>query len=331
MVQVAAYLWFGDQRHLHERMLMLRRVRRIGAVSTGALLCSALISFPLVAADPIPPERSISDEIIRFDRATRELDSFTHLNAVIGRYRTLTTPYAGREGTLGVSGVEDLFEATYSVLALWADPREVATLRALYGRLAERGALQPKHVRRMYQAERALFEDGRANALVAGHPGLGLEPVAPLRRLGDAASNESRRVIALGDEGTPYERRLPRAGNRLVVLVHPLCAPSNRAIAALSDSDRLRPLLDTATLLVRQEVGTDTLAEVRRWNAQHPPRTMYLVSTTVEEWSDLAAAATPAFFLLHDDDRLERISEGMPDEAMLEKLHDAVLGNGPKG
>lgn len=141
------------------------------------------------------------------------------------------------------------------------------------------------------------FEDARE--YLAKYPDLAVESPVPAVLEADARASGPM-AYAIADKGTtlapmPYDLG---SGTRLVVITHPLCAFSRRAMEALAGDDGLSSLLGPIIWLtpVDQTLNLSTLSE---WNEAHPQMPMVIAKSRAD-WPFVDQWATPVFYVLKD-------------------------------
>jgi hypothetical protein len=182
--------------------------------------------------------------------------------------------------------------------------------------LERRGAANDDDRARYFRVLVGLRMFDQARAYHAVHPSMDVEQIPPVM---DAAGEGVGPVAyAIHSDGLTKRRVPVDAGVRLVIVAHPLCAYSRRAMEALGSDARLSPFLrDNATWLapVNRRIGADVL---RSWNAAHAATPVVLTDRR-EDWPFIRIWSTPTFHVLKDG-KLVGTFEGWPGDGRRPQL-----------
>lgn len=175
----------------------------------------------------------------------------------------------------------------------------------------------------------AYREFAAARGHLAAHPDLEVEPVPAVAALSARRDGEALtyRVDPDAFRLVPEPIRFSD-GARLVVVSHPLCGFSRRAMAFISDEPELAAAID-GNVLWLAPVGTQLHVEVMQaWNREHPS-TPVVIPHTRADWPMLHDWSTPSFYLLQDGELVDHFSGWPLDDShrarFVEMLERAAL------
>lgn len=217
---------------------------------------------------------------------------------------------------------DDAFRSAAFILPYSSDPADAEWMVELHDRLDGVAKGSNWHTAAVYGALVRIRQLDRAAAFAAKN---GFSPPRPPVTLhasstDNAALQGQPRVIRMdtATRGTiePASLREPT----VLAVVHPLCNPSRRALAAIESDESLGWLKQHIQLVVPPE---DYLpgAHLLAWNADHPQmpmRIMYLRS----EWNSVDSLDTPTFYVMRGGKVVSSFS-GWPDEAHVSALRKA--------
>lgn len=106
-------------------------------------------------------------------------------------------------------------------------------------------------------------------------------------------------------------------GNRLVVVAHPNCGFSRRAVHAMSTDPQLQELARTA-LWIAPAAGPSAWDRILAWNAEHPEASLSY-AWREQDWPMIDDWATPSFYFLPDG-KVEARVRGWPEESRSAEL-----------
>lgn len=216
--------------------------------------------------------------------------------------------------------LEQLFQAANRVVFYAQEVRHARLLQRSAAVLEARSRLTDKHRRDLYRAWVVTRRFDEANALARAHPALQLEPLPPLPtgvgvmpgqvvvwRPAEAAGALSTHIVE--------QDKL-----RVVVLSHPRCGFSQRAIAAIEADPVLSARLGDA-LWLSPPSGSLDLSDVQAWNRAHPgARLSYAVA--MRDWPQFDNWATPVFYFMRGGKVVATVT-GWPTEGRARELHQA--------
>jgi hypothetical protein len=184
------------------------------------------------------------------------------------------------------------------------------------GVLEQRGAASDADRARYFRALIGLRLFDQARAYRATYPSMDVEPVPDIAEASGAGSGPP--VYAIGEGGLARMRLSIDAGVHVVVVAHPLCAYSRKAMEQLAGDAHLSPFLrERATWLapVSRRIGLDVL---QAWNDANAATPLVLADRR-EDWPFIRTWSTPTFHVLKDG-LLVGTFEGWPAEGRRPQL-----------
>ena len=236
--------------------------------------------------------------------------------------RDLATVYApARLATATDEEVEQLFQAANRVVFYAHEPRHATLLAHTADMLETRSLLTDKHRRDLYRGWVVTRRFEQANALARAHPALQLPVLPPVPMAGSAAAGQVVVWRPADDAETLSAQTVDLdVPTRVVVLSHPRCGFSQRAIAAIEADPALSARLHDALWLAPPNGSLD-LADVQAWNRVHPgARLSYAVA--MHDWPQFDSWATPVFYFMREG-RVVATVTGWPKEGRARELHQA--------
>lgn len=217
--------------------------------------------------------------------------------------------------------LEELFQTANRVVFYAHGPAHAALLQRTAQALDARSTLTDAHRRDLHRAWVVTRQFDAANALARNHPGLQLQVLPPVPpadvpgagrvvvwRPADDAEALSAQVV---------EQDVP---SRVVVLSHPRCGFSQRAVAAIEADPVLSARLGDALWLAPPNGSLD-LRDIQEWNRAHPgARLSYAVA--MGDWPQFDSWATPVFYFMREG-RVVATVTGWPREGRARELHEA--------
>jgi hypothetical protein len=182
--------------------------------------------------------------------------------------------------------------------------------------LERRGVANDDDRARYFRVLVGLRRFEQARAYRAAHPAMDVEQMPAVV---DASGNGTGPVAyAISAERLTKVRAPIDVGVHLIVVAHPLCAYSRKAMEALGSDARLSPFLrGRATWLapVNRRIGMDVLAT---WNDVHTATPLVLTDRR-EDWPFIRIWSTPTFYVLRDG-KLVGAFEGWPGDGRRPQL-----------
>lgn len=236
--------------------------------------------------------------------------------------RSLQDAYAPhRLSSASDSELEARFQAANRVVFYAHEPRHAALLARTADMLETRLLLTDEHRRDVYRSWVVTRGFEQANALARVHPALQLPVLPPVPAAGDLAAGQVAVWQPADTAETLSAQIVDRdAPRRVVVLSHPRCGFSQRAIAAIEADPALSARLRDALWLAPPSGSLD-LADIQAWNRAHPDaRLSYAVA--MRDWPPFDSWATPVFYFMREG-RVVATVTGWPKEGRARELHQA--------
>lgn len=257
--------------------------------------------------DPIhPPKRSempVASEISsRFSDVTNHLTAQTLANVSDAQLR-------------------NLFLLADDVAFYTLKKQDVNSLRKIHDELRERGLANFSDSRRLYDALLQIRDFDDAHELESDIGG-NLGQRVPLidDRTVETVPDTAKRLIVEGDrlvvDVAPIDK-----GKHVVVIAHPSCAFSRRAMDAIEKDEELKVAMEGSYWLAPQD-RTLGLDAIRDWNAQADVTKLDLMYNQWN-WPLLSARSTPTFYLLNNG-VIVKMVKGWPQKGARAQLLSAL-------
>lgn len=305
--------------HLHEQLLM-----RFTTFAGAAIFwMAALLASPAMAASKAGPTDTLYERLASLNAQLRDESAQARGAAVVRLYRQLTaeTQPCTPKATSDFSA-DDLFRAAAFAELYSLEAKDVDTLDCLYRALVAAGSATSWHTRTYAGALTTVSRFAEANALHPQAPGPST-PILPQLEVSPGAIGPGWRMLSLKDAAHARVEAWQPAARRahVVVVVHPACAYSVRALSDIEQRPELQWLRDDMLLVVPPDASFPA-SGLLAWNAAHPRlqmHPMYLRS----DWRALTSLDTPTFYLVRDGQVLSSF-EGWPNEKGLAALRSAA-------
>jgi hypothetical protein len=302
-------------------MTILQQIRALG------------LSITCVIAAQVPAnELDIGDVEERYNQiysATIEIieagDSTAKLNSSIaGMYTDLFSPIFSES-------ISDLTDDDLNFLARAADlaifytktASYLSDLRAVMSELESRGVITNEERLYYFRAliSYRLFNEARNYR--AEFPDFGGEAIPEIadKRDSDESGPLVYKVAADSFRLDPEHRDIS-TGVLLIVVSHPLCGFSRRAMKDLASEDKFSSLLQERTLWLTPVGNRIHFNAIQRWNTENPIAQIVL-SHAISDWPMIETWDTPTFYLVQDGELLGSFS-GWPKEGNRESLLDLL-------
>ncbi len=236
--------------------------------------------------------------------------------------RDLAADYTGaRLATTTDEDLEELFQAANRVVFYAHGPAHAVLQQQAAQSLEARSKLTDKHRRDLYRSAVVTRRFDDANALARAHPALQL-PVLPPAPVADDPGAGQVVVWRPADDAEALSAQVVdlHVPTRVVVLSHPRCGFSQRAIAAIEADPVLSARLRDALWLAPPNGSLD-LSDVQAWNRTHPGAPLrYAVA--MRDWPQFDSWATPVFYFMREG-RVVATVTGWPQEGRARELHAA--------
>lgn len=231
-------------------------------------------------------------------------------------------------GALTNVQLAERYEAAHEACFYTADPGLARDLFTTVGALQSRNLATPKQWVDTYEcllSARLTEEAAQVHAARHGDQLGDLPTFAPEPQIG-AGTPSIWRVDAA--EGALRREAVDLRGTRLVIVAHPNCGFSQRAVSAMTADASLRQLA-RAALWIAPGSGPFAWDNVRDWNSAHPDAAL-AYAWRERDWPMIEDWATPAFYFLRDG-KVEQHIQGWPEEGRSAELRQAAAKLGKQG
>ncbi|MET4574851.1 hypothetical protein ABIA68_003742 [Stenotrophomonas rhizophila] len=201
---------------------------------------------------------------------------------------------------------EDLFLATHLVVVHRPDALLVDRLICLHDAIVATNNARPYHHHRVHGVLVASRRFSAANELRRKF-GISVSEVPAL----ELAGGTGPRRLLLSEDGVTDVPWPNQEGWQIVAVVHPHCAPSQRAMSKVMDGGTWSWMLPMLTLLVPAGSAWEE-GEMRKWNAHHPTHPM-AAEVPGRTPKGVATNETPVFHLLQNGRVIDTL-RGMPED-----------------
>ncbi|HEV2538939.1 MAG TPA: hypothetical protein VGU03_04460 [Frateuria sp.] len=162
--------------------------------------------------------------------------------------------------------------------------------------LARRGIAS----RRAYRDEVYAFIQarmfGRAQRVALEHPEAGISPI-PEVTLAKGFRDDAPAVLVWDKKGNRFiAKNIDLRNFRLVIVGHPLCHFTQRAVSDISNNNKLKQVTTGALWILPQD-GTLDPTVIAQWNATHPAQPM-AIAYLESKWPGFSYWGTPTFYFL---------------------------------
>ncbi|UAU34070.1 hypothetical protein JH261_03745 [Xanthomonas campestris pv. incanae] len=263
------------------------------------------------------------DRLVALDEATLSLPRKDRLQRLADAYNAAFAPVldSPRLADVPRAGLETLSRASQRLAYYTDDERYLQQMIEVMEAFGDTAG--PDVLKRYHQTLVQFRRFADADQLAGAHPGIEFEPVPDVVRAGPTVRPNAYAI----DQGKRRLReiQIPLRGDILVVVVHPHCRFSVRAM----DDLRHHPLLQGVHLVWLAPVGLRLDYEVlEAWNKTHTDQSIVLARHTAD-WSMINSWGTPTFYLMHDGKMVANFS-GWPHEGNWLELR-ALLGKRSDG
>ena len=254
-------------------------------------------------------ERAIG-RLSTLERGARVADAFEHqFGSVSGE------PLA----RLGDDDLAVYFRATELVLFNTQAIRHLEKMEAAFSEAAARHQLSGSEIEAMHKAYVSMRRFDEAAALRGrnGWVPSGTQPDVASRVPADFRG----RTVLEVDADDPLLTRVPYLHpleRRIVVVSHPMCQFTQRAIAAIEQDGELRDLFDGRTTWLAPVEGNLRFDVMRRWNETRPAFAMALAFSR-DDWPEIDAWGTPTFYFFGEEGVVAKVA-GWPEEGRRAEL-----------
>ena len=194
--------------------------------------------------------------------------------------------------------------------------------REVVDELLRRSAATDEELADFHDALVAARRWGEARAFAADFPDLPLEPVPAIEDRATAGEAPAYLRVEPATGTLLRETFDPGQGPMLLVISHPGCAFSRRAMAAIAADPALNQALPARRLFLAPTFGGLKLDWVTQWNADQPAFPHVLVDQPAR-WPQVPSWGTPSFLFLVDGELVETVT-GWPGDEQAEVLMAAA-------
>ena len=207
--------------------------------------------------------------------------------------------YLRRAPSLDGGELDAVFTAMHHAMFYTSKPSFLARMERVFALLEQREAATDAHFASMQRAYVQLRRFDAANRLATDHPG------RPLQRLPEfsdplgphhAGASEWR----FNEAATELTRApLDLRSIDILVVSHPQCGYSQRAVADISRDEQLHALFRVRSHWLAPQDGRLTPKVHADWNATHPDHSLAIVHRA-SELPEVDTWSTPTFYFLRD-------------------------------
>lgn len=225
---------------------------------------------------------------------------------------------------------EDLvlyLRATELVLVMSLRTKDLGRMELAFEQLRMRGKSNKFSAGMMYRAYILSRRFEKARALAKLHD-LDIGQTQPTYTSLVTPDYRGRSLLEASGSGSKLSRvpfNLPKDGY-IVVVSHPMCHFSRRAMAAIEEDEQLRALFGRNVTWLAPVDGLLNFDAVQSWNATYP-RYHVSIAFSREDWPEIDYWGTPTFYFFGKDGLSEKIV-GWPEEGRRADLLDAARSVG---
>lgn len=279
----------------------------------------ALLANASVAAQGFPSQEDRFNALYAITQETFGQPERVRIVRIEGRYR--------EEFGEGISSLDParftdsdlifLFRAAELVEFYSRDSAYLDDLRSALVELERRKIATDDQRASFFRALIGLRQFDAARDYLMSRPGLQVEAVPDIQSAGEDSGSPLVYVVDKGGQTLQTRYVDIDKGTSLVVVAHPSCAFSRRAMEDLTGDKELRPVLRHILWLapVDQHLHLD---EISNWNLNRP-LTPVVIARRLSDWPMFYDWATPHFYLLRKGKLVGEFA-GWPDKGNREKL-----------
>ncbi len=295
-------------------------------VLVHGVLLAALMAGPAYAQAAAEDQRSQQIERFRDEVAalhTSGLDSggLEFARRVSTHYETLRAHYRPMS-SLTDRELLDLFKATTTAIFYTNDAAYLPDIVAAFDLLERRGRTTEKvrsDMRSSLVRARA-FDEMARQALAS-------ETDAPALKHAPGLNQDLPLVIRADGSGRPVvENYQWQKGLSVIVVYGPHCAPSKKALAAISADMQLSEIFQKRALWL-MPVDDDLHVAALMQLATNPASSNVAVAYNRSSWPQIESWTTPMFYFFRDG-KLTEVQKGWPSDTQLEAIRRGVLSSG---
>lgn len=227
--------------------------------------------------------------------------------------------------SLSDSDIGLYFRAAELVLSNSLRKKDLERMEVAFSEIFRRGIGSERVVRGMRSAYLSMRKFDQARELTRRHRlglGLGEEDPSYLDNVPAQFQGPTMLEISLAAPQLTRTAFVPPTGGHIVVVAHPLCHFSQRAMVAINGDATLRALFEERASLLAPVDASLNLDVLRTWNSTFPAFRVALAYAR-DEWPDIDYWGTPTFYFFGDGGAVEKIV-GWPPEGRLEEIRAAA-------
>jgi len=282
------------------------------------MISRTLVSGFLMALFLAGSGRCVSGEPARSPTIEPRLKAFNHLYVVMRvndsstrdvvamfdrTYQSLFSPLQNRAtlAMLKSSDIVDLFNTAWSTQFMTNEPRYIADMELDLRELERTGHASQLQFDNLYGAFVGSRMFVEARKLRASHGSAAMAPVPEFDDVSSKGRAGPTEIVVSADGRRLTRRDLHlESPAEIVVVVSPLCHFAQHGLSDIaSDSKIGQAFSQHATWLVPPDDGSTPVAEVARWNREHPREAMVL-AYDYREWPMIDRWETPVFYFLRN-------------------------------
>lgn len=206
-------------------------------------------------------------------------------------------------------------------------PALAGSMTEAFNELDRRGLATPADTRAAVFANLAArrFQVAQDIATVHGP----IDHVAVPRYIDSPVAPSARTILGVSDDGSTVERVVSAfGGSGLILVMHPYCGPSRRALETFATDARLLALSPDRLAVVAPVAGSMGWSGIAAWNREHPAFRI-VIAYRAEEWPEIATMGTTPQFIAASDGKVIDHFAGWPSEgaaARFDALMDRLAG-----
>lgn len=295
-------------------------------VLVHGVLLAALMAGPAYAQAAAEDQRSQQIESFRDEVAalhTSGLDSggLEFARRVSRHYETLRAHYRPMS-SLTDRELLDLFKATTTAIFYTNDAAYLPDIVAAFDLLERRGQATEK----VRSDMRSSLVRVRAFDEMVGQ-GLASETDAPALKHAPGLNQDLPMVIRADGSGRPVvENYQWQKGLSVIVFYGPHCAPSKKALTAISADRELAGFFRERAIWL-MPVDDDLHVAALMQLAKDPASSNVAVAYNRSSWPQIESWTTPMFYFFSDG-KLTEVQKGWPSDTQLEAIRRGVLSSG---
>lgn len=232
--------------------------------------------------------------------------------------------YTSRElSNLSDSDIGLYFRAAELVLSNSLRKQDLERLEVAFSEILRRGVGSERMVHGMRSAYISMRMFDQARELTRRH-GLRLVEDDPSYLNNVPAEFQGPTMLEISPAAPQLTRTpfVPPTGGHIVVVAHPLCHFSQRAMVAINGDATLETLFEERATLLAPVDGNLNLDVLESWNSTFPALEVALAYAR-DEWPRIDYWGTPTFYFFGEGGTVEKIV-GWPPEGKLEELRAAA-------